>query len=270
MTAGVRTASVVYDWVIGVGRLVFRLLGLRVRLEGLEHVPRAGAAVLAANHVSFLDFLLLGLVGEEGGGRRVRFLARHDLWKVWPVGALLDRMGHIPVDRAAPAHAYLLAREALRRGELVGIFPEAGVSRSYTVRALMPGAVALARDTGAPLVPVVLWGGQRLWTAKTRPTWRRGVPVTIAVGPRLHVADHADDVTTATELLGHTLQHLLDGVQTQPRHAPAPGTPPAWHPVHLGGAALSVEEAAAVQDVPRAAVAPTWAPQAGPAPGVHA
>ncbi len=249
----------VYDVVIRVGRWVFRLLGLRVRVDGLEHVPRTGPAVLAANHVSFLDFLLLGLVGEERGGRRVRFLARHDLWRVRPVGWLMDRMGHIPVDREAPAHAYLLARDALRRGELVGIFPEAGVSRSFTVRALAPGAAALAHETGAPLVPVALWGGQRLWTAKTRPTLRRGVPVSVLVGPRLPVGD----ATGTTVLLGGTLQRLLDEAQSEPRHAPEPGRAAPWHPVHLGGTALGVEEAAAVQDVPRHAVVPTWGPGAG-------
>jgi 1-acyl-sn-glycerol-3-phosphate acyltransferase len=254
---------VVDDWVIRVGRLVLRLLGLRVRVDGLEHVPRTGAAVLAANHVSFLDFLLLGLVGEERGGRRVRFLARHDLWKVAPVGWLMDRMGHIPVDRDAPAHAYLRARAALRRGELVGIFPEAGVSRSFTVRALMPGAAALAAETGTPLVPVVLWGGQRIWTARSRPVLRRHVPVSVAVGPRLPEGG----VGERTELLGRTLQGMLDGVQAEPRHLPAPGESPAWHPRHLGGSALSVAEAALVQDVPRGATTPTWAPAATPDAG---
>ena len=250
----------VYDVAIRLGRWVFRLLGLRVRLAGLEHVPASGPAVLAANHVSFLDFLLLGLVGEERGGRRVRFLARHDLWRVRPVGWAMDRMGHIPVDREAPAHAYLLAREALSRGELVGVFPEAGVSRSYTVRALAPGAAALAAGTGAPLVPVVLWGGQRLWTAKTRPSLRRGVPVSVVAGPALPVGE----ALATTRLLGGRLQAMLDDVQTEPRHAPRPGAAAPWHPAHLGGTALSVTEAAAVQDVPRHAVVPTWSPSTEP------
>ena len=77
----------------------------------------------------------------------------------------MPRMRHVPVDRAAPAAAYLRARSLLREGEAVGIFPEAGVSTSYTVRALMPGAVALARETGAPLLPMAIWGPQRILTA---------------------------------------------------------------------------------------------------------
>ena len=63
-------------------------------------------------------------------------------------------MRHVPVDREAPAAAYLKARRLLRDGEVVCVFPEGGISAAYVVRALMPGAVALARETGAPLVPV--------------------------------------------------------------------------------------------------------------------
>ncbi len=253
----------VYRLVIGLGRLAVRVLGLRVEITGLDHVPREGPAVLAATHVSFLDFLLLGLVGEEAGGRRVRFLARHEIWRVVPVGWAMRRMGHVPVDREAPAHAYLLAREALRRGEVVGIFPEAGVSRSYTVRALMPGAAALARETGAPLVPVALWGGQRLWTAKTRPRITRGVPISIAVGD--HVAPVRagtlrGDAAATTDILGAELQRLVDRAQAEPRQQPPPGRPAPWHPRHLGGEALPVEEAAQRQDVPGNARPVTWAP----------
>ena len=70
----------------------------------------------------------------------------------------MDRMQHVPVDREAPAAAYLQARRLLREGEAVGAFPEAGVSWTHTVRSLMPGVASLARETGAPVVPVAIWG----------------------------------------------------------------------------------------------------------------
>ena len=79
-------------------------------------------------------------------------------------------MRHVPVDRDAPAAAYLAARGLVPRGEVVGVFPEAGISQAYDVRAMMPGAVALAAATGAPLVPVAIWGPQRIATAGARPT----------------------------------------------------------------------------------------------------
>jgi 1-acyl-sn-glycerol-3-phosphate acyltransferase len=245
---------VTYAVVVRLGQALFRLLGLRISVEHGDRVPASGPVVLAANHVSFLDFLLLGLVGRLRG-RRVRFLARHELWQPWPVGAAMQRMGHIPVDRAAPAHAYLLAREALRRGEVVGVFPEAGVSRSFTIRGMMPGAVALAAETGATLVPVGLWGGQRLLTAGVRPRLCRGVPVGVAVGRPRHI-DVGADVRRETRRLGVELQLLLDRLQHSPEHQPEPGTRPPWHPRHLGGGAPSVAEATLAEQLPRGAVRP--------------
>ena len=73
-------------------------------------------------------------------------------------------MRHIPVDRQAPAAAYLRARRLLAPGEAVGTFPEAGISYSFAVRPLMRGSAALARETGVPVVPVALWGTQRIYT----------------------------------------------------------------------------------------------------------
>lgn len=255
-----------YRGVVGTGRVALRALDLRVELTGDQHVPRHGPVVLAANHVSFLDFLLVGLAADRSG-RLVRFLARHEVFEHWASRRLMAGMGHVPVDRRAPAAAYLHARRLLREGEAVGVFPEAGVSRSWTVRALMPGAVALARETGAPLLPVAVWGPQRLLTAKQRPEVRRGRPVTLVVGEPLDVSAAAGvaDAVEGTRLLGATLQRMLDEVQRLPRHQPGAGTRALWHPAHLGGHGLTAAEAEALQDLPRSAVAPTWRPtETGP------
>lgn len=249
-------AERVYRGVIGVGRQLIRALDLRVDLVGAEHVPTSGPVVLAANHVSFVDFLLVGLAADRSR-RLVRFLARYEAFEHRASRWLMTSMGHVPVDRRVPAAAYLHARRLLREGEAVGVFPEAGVSRSWTVRALMPGAVALARETGAPLLPVAIWGPQRLLTAKRPPEVRRSRAVSVVVGPPLDVGA-APDVTTATRLLGATLQLMLDDLQARERHRPLPGEDAWWHPAHLGGSGLTVAEALALQDVPRSAVAPTW------------
>ena len=90
--------DLVYPPVLGAGRLLFRALGLRATLEGDEHVPGTGPVLLAANHVSFLDFLLVGLAARRGD-RLVRFLARHDVWHHPLAGPLMRGMGHVPVDR---------------------------------------------------------------------------------------------------------------------------------------------------------------------------
>ena len=209
-----------YRGVVGAGRVALRALDLRVDLTGDDHVPRQGPVVLAANHVSFLDFLLVGLTADRSG-RLVRFLARHEVFEHRASRRLMTGMGHVPVDRRAPAAAYLHARRLLREGEAVGVFPEAGVSRSWTVRALMPGAVALARETGAPLLPVAVWGPQRLLTAKQRPEVRRGRPVTLVVGRPLDVSAAAgvDDAVEGTRLLGAD-------PATHARRGPAAPPPP--------------------------------------------
>jgi 1-acyl-sn-glycerol-3-phosphate acyltransferase len=246
-----------YRGVVGTGRLAIRALDLRVELTGDERVPRHGPVVLAANHVSFLDFLLVGLAADRSR-RLVRFLTRHEVVEHRVARRVMTAMDHVPVDRGAPAAAYLHARRLLGEGEAVGVFPEAGVSRSYTVRALMPGAAALARETGAPLVPIAIWGPQRLLTAKQRPEIRRGRPVSLRVGEPLDVS--TTDVVAATRHLGTTLQRMLDTLQREDRHQPAPDEEAVWHPAHLGGHALTVAGAERLQDMPRSAVPPTWSP----------
>ena len=247
-----------YSAVIGVGRIVLRALGLDVRLEGAHHVPRTGPVVLVGNHVSFLDFLLIGLAARPSG-RNVRFLCRHDIWHAPLVGKAMTAMRHVPVDRAAPAAAYLGARGLLRSGEAVGVFPEAGVSTSYTVRALMPGAVALAAETGAPIVPVALWGPQRLLTAGQPRDLTRGRPVSLRVGAPILVPADAD-VRVRTGELGAVLQGMLDGLQTDDRHRVRPGERAPWHPAHLGGQAPDAEEIRQREDLPASAVPVSWAP----------
>ncbi|WP_148611268.1 lysophospholipid acyltransferase family protein [Nocardioides rubriscoriae] len=257
-------ADRLYRGVIAAGKAVLRGLDLRVRSEGAGHLPADGPVVLACNHVSFPDFVYVGqaLLGTR---RLVRFLCRGDIWDT-PAGPLMETMRHVPVDRQAPAAAYLRARRLLREGEVVCVFPEAGISAAYAVRAMMPGAVALARETGAPLLPVTVWGGQRLWGQKRaldapfpRPELARGRTVDVRIGEPWHVPPHADLVET-TRRLGATLQATLDHLQRLPEHQPRPGEWAPWHPAHLGGHALEREASYALDGMPRSAVHPTWSP----------
>lgn len=262
----------VYAAAVGLGRTLLGGLDLTVRGGGAGHLPAHGPVVLAANHVSFPDFLLIARA-LLASGRRVRFLCRHDVWGPRAVGHAMDAMGHVPVDREAPAAAYLQARAHLRRGEVVCFFPEAGISPAYVVRALMPGAAALARETGAPLVPVSVWGGQRLWPQKRssedpfpRPTPQRGRLVDVRVGRPQPVAPDAD-VVAATRALGHRLHDGVEALQRLPEHRPRPGEHATWYPAHLGGHALDRATSLARDVVPRAAVAPSWGPGLPAGPG---
>lgn len=249
----------VYPGVIAAGRALFRALDLRIHLTGAELVPAEGPVVLAGNHVSFLDFLLLGHAARPSG-RRVRFLARHDVWQHPIARPLMTSMRHVPVDRTAPAAAYLRARALLRDGEAVGVFPEAGISTSYTIRALMPGAVALARETGAPLVPVAMWGPQRIATAHRPWDLTRGRPITIEVGAPLDVHGAAT-VDAGIRRLGARLQSMVDRLQQSPRHQPEPAEHAPWHPAHLGGHAPTILQARLAESLPGSATPPTWAPR---------
>ena len=251
----------VYRVVNRVGRGLLRALDVDVRWSGVEHLPASGPVVLAANHVSFPDFVFVERAAITRG-RYVRFMARYDVWDVPVVPWFMDRMQHIPVDRQAPAHAYLRARRLLREGEAVCGFPEAGVSYSFTIRPLMRGLLALARETGAPVVPVGVWGTQRIFSVgvpKPPMDLTRGRRVDLAFGAPVYVGKD-DDLTARTHELGQTLTGLLEGLQLQPHHRPRPGEVATWYPAHLGGRAPSRREAVRLDVVPASAVLPTWGP----------
>jgi 1-acyl-sn-glycerol-3-phosphate acyltransferase len=258
-------SEVVYRATNLAGRALLRVLGIEVRVTAAAQLPRSGPVILAMTHGGYLDFVLVEKAAISRG-RFVRFLCRHDIWRPGPLAWAMDRMGHVPVDRQAPAHAYLSARRRLRHGEAVGIFPEAGISYSFTVRALMPGAVALARETGAPVLPVAIWGSQRIWSVRRpvagrqpRPELSRGHLVDISYGAALHIGP-GDEIISRTVELGHRLTELLEALQRLPEHQPAPGDPAPWHPAHLGGTAPDRVEAGQYDAVPSAAVRPTWGP----------
>lgn len=251
----------VYRGVNALGRVALRALGASVHAHGLENLPTSGPVVLAANHVGYLDFVMIEKAAVERG-RYVRFLTRYDVWKPGPVAWAMDRMGHVPVDRRVPVDAYLRARRLLRAGEAVGIFPEAGISYSFTVRGLMRGAVALARETGTPLVPVAIWGSQRIYSVgvpEPAPDLTRGRRVDVVFG-RPQLIGPGVDLVAETERLGHTLTAMLEQLQVRPEHRPRPGEIAPWYPAHLGGHAPTRAEAIEHDVLPTGALEPTWGP----------
>lgn len=247
----------VYHVANRLGIAMMRALRIDVCWTGAEHVPTAGPVILAATHVAYPDFMFIerAVLGRR---RYVRFLTRYDVWNVPLVGFGMDRMKHIPVDREAPAHAYLLARRALHDGEAIGLFPESGISHSFAVRPLMRGAAALAAETGAAVVPVAIWGTQRIFTVgHRRPDLTRGRRVDLSFGEPMH-ADRDDDLTDWTQRLGRRLTDQLERLQQLPEHRPRPGEVAAWYPAHLGGHAPDRHAARALDVVPTGAVRPTW------------
>ena len=235
----------VYPPVIATAKLLFRVLDCRINVVGAHHIPREGGAVLASNHVSYLDFIFAGF-GAQPAKRLVRFMAKQEVFANRYAGPLMRGMHHIPVDRSAGLASYREALAALRSGEVVGIFPEATISRSFTVKELKSGANRLAASAGVPLIPVALWGTQRLWTkGRPRTLTRRHVPVTILIGEPLHPQPR-DKHDAVNAELHKRIQELLDQAQQEYPEKPSSEDERWWQPAHLGGTAPTPEEAAAL------------------------
>ncbi|GHJ14404.1 MULTISPECIES: lysophospholipid acyltransferase family protein [unclassified Micromonospora] len=234
--------ELVYPPVITAAKTMFRALDLRLDVIGSHHVPRTGGAVLASNHVSYLDFIFCGY-GAHESRRLVRFMAKESVFRHRVSGPLMRGMKHIPVNRAAGAGSYAAAVGALRRGEVVGVFPEATISRSFTVKDLKNGAARMAQEAGVPLLPVALWGTQRLWTkGRPRTLTRRHTPITILVGEPMDPAAYPD-ATALTADLRTRLSALVDRAQRDYPDQPAGPDDAWWQPAHLGGGAPTPEQA---------------------------
>jgi 1-acyl-sn-glycerol-3-phosphate acyltransferase len=159
------------------------------------------------------------------------------------------------VDRNAGIGSYRQALEALKSGEIVGVFAEATISRSFTIKDLKNGAVRMAQATDVPLIPVALWGTQRLWTkGRPRKLWQRHVPITIIVGEPIY-PKKGQDSGQLTEQLRASLSELLDRAQASYPDKPSGPDEAWWQPSHLGGTAPTPEEAAALDARPKDAAA---------------
>lgn len=238
---GAYMRELVYPPVIKTALGVFKALNIRIRLEGTDQIPSTGGAVLVSNHVSYLDFIFAGLAAHPAG-RLVRFMAKKEIFDHRIGGPLMRGMHHIPVDRDAGASSYAAALKALRGGEIVGVFAEATISRSFTVKDIKSGAVRMAVASKTPLVPVAIWGPQRLWTkGRKRRLFQRNVPVTIIVGEPMH-PKRGDDYEQVTRDLHARMAELLEKAQREYPDVPR-SDEMWWQPAYLGGTAPTPEEA---------------------------
>jgi 1-acyl-sn-glycerol-3-phosphate acyltransferase len=241
--------ELVYPPVIAACKTLFRVLDMRLEVQGAEHIPTTGGAVLACTHVSYLDFIFCGLAGLPAK-RKTRFMAKQQIFTNRIAGPLMRGMHHISVDRSAGQASYQQAVAALRAGEVVGVFPEATISRSFTVKPIKTGAVRMAAEAGVPVIPVTVWGSQRLWT-KGRPKnlTQRHVPIIIRAGEPFQPSLD-DDPEVLTKDLRARMSALLDAAQRDYPGTPEPGA--FWLPAHLGGSAPTPEAAAALDADPPA------------------
>jgi len=232
----------VYTPVIAVLRLLFAAQGLKFTITGAQNVPREGGAVLVMNHVGYLDFAYAGLAAYPSG-RLVRFMAKESVFHHRISGPLMRGMHHIPVDRQAGAASFRTAVNALKDGQIVGVFPEATISRSFELKEFKSGAIRMAQAAGVPVLPMAIWGSQRVWT-KDHPKrlGRTNTPITLSVGPPIPAGrrDDADEITAHVRAEMTRLLH-----EAQDSYPPMTGRDLGFLPRRLGGTAPTLEEAQA-------------------------
>lgn len=202
----------VYVFVATTCRILLRI-GFRWRLRGGEKIPRTGPVIFACNHISYFDPLCQGYLLVKHR-RRIRFFAKAELWKNPFLRFILKGANQIPVQRGTgemgPVDG---AIKALARGDGVVIYPEATIT---TTPDLMPmqgktGVARVAIATGAPVVPVAVWGSH--WVSpKGRVRGRRlGRLISVQAGDALQfgaLKDRQDDPATLREVTDRIMAEL--------------------------------------------------------------
>jgi len=221
-------------------RLVILATGTRITFSGEGNIPERGGAVIAINHTSYVDFLPAALAMQRRH-RRLRFMIKAELQQVKVINFLIKHTRTIPVDRGAGADAYAVAVQRLREGEVVGVYPEATISRSFELKEFKTGAARMASEADVPIVPVIVWGAHRIWTKDhPRHIGRHKLPVSVEVGAPLRAAEDLATTNAALRESMNTLLHRAQQRYPHPRGA-------YWVPHRMGGGAPTLAEAAQIE-----------------------
>lgn len=200
----------------------------RFDIDGQANVPASGPAVIVANHRSYFDTVALGLTVLRSG-RPLRFLGKKEVFDAPIIGALAKAMGGIRVDRTGGSgQALREAERALAAGELIALMPQGTIPRGPAffdpVLTGKPGAARLARASGAPVIPVGLWGTERVWPRCSRVPRVTNVvhppTVRVRVGPPVHGL-RGVDLPADTARIMEAISALLPGEARQ-RRTPTP------------------------------------------------
>jgi 1-acyl-sn-glycerol-3-phosphate acyltransferase len=201
--------------------------------------------VIAINHTSYVDWLPAALAVHYRG-RRIRYMIKAEMQRVKIVNFLIKHTKTVPVNRGAGSEAYAGAVRLLRAGEVVGLMPEATISRSFELKDFKTGAARMALEAGVPTIPLIVWGAQRIWTKdQPRNVGRKKIPVIVAAGRPL--APNAD-VEHLDAALRDEMTAVLHRVQEEYPHPEGAF----WVPRRLGGSAPTVAEAKILEETEKA------------------
>jgi putative phosphoserine phosphatase/1-acylglycerol-3-phosphate O-acyltransferase len=187
----------------------------RFTVNGIEHVPAEGPVILVSNHRSYFDVAALALVAARIR-RPVRFMGKQELFDAPAVGQLARALGGIPVDRdSAPGESMARARAALRAGEAVIVLPQGTIPRGEAffdpVLKGKTGAARLATETGAPVIPIGIWGSEKVWPRRSKvpnvTNLQHPPRVTVTVGPPVPLG-HVDAVVDTAALMAAVVDLL--------------------------------------------------------------
>ena len=182
------------------------------RFEGMEHVPRSGPLLVACNHISYFDPLAHGYALVRAG-RRPRFLAKSELYKDPLLRLVLEGARQIPVERGSGSTAPLdAAKQALRKGEAVLIYPEATITRNPDFSPMQgkAGVARLALDAEVPVLPIAVWGSQHVWPRGGARSLKFGRPIWLKAGPPLDFSEYEE-----TQRESETLRRVTDIVMDE-------------------------------------------------------
>lgn len=236
-------ANFLYRQITHIGRGVTLAQGLKMRLSGEENIPDKGGAVIVCNHTGYMDFLLGAFLAYRKR-RLVRYLAKASIFKAPVAGQLFRLMGHVPVDRIDGGASIVKGIELAKSGELVGVFAEGTISRSFEIRSMRNGAARIAHGAGVPIIPQVIFGSQRIWTkGQKKHLGRTKTPVLIkALEPYYTTGDFDADIAEVRRRMQEALEGLWADYEAEFGPMPAGEF---WVPARKGGGAPTLEEAEA-------------------------
>lgn len=242
--------ELLYTGIIGFARTMFKVQGLDLTVRGERHFPERGGAVVVINHTGYFDFVYGGIPARVHK-RFIRYMAKVEVFDHKISGPIMRELKHIPVDRTAGKASFDEAVNRLKAGELVGVFPEATISRSFEVKEFKTGAVRMALAADVPIITVTLWGSQRVWTkGLPKKLLRPKVPIMMEVGAPMKAYEPVEE---CTQEIRSRMQATLERMQQEyaQKYGPYPAGA-SWVPARLGGSAPTLDEATALDEAEHA------------------